>query len=45
VDVVEEVKQDRSWVAERAVVEEKTRGSACREEWMEGKDWAKETAY
>lgn len=44
-DVVEEVKQDRPWVAERAVAEETTRGSVYQEEWVEGKDWEKMIAY
>ena len=37
-DVVGEAKQDRPWVAERAVDEAKTRGLVYREEWVGGKD-------
>lgn len=44
-DVAEEVKQDRPWVAERAVAEETTRELVYQEEWVEGKDWAKMIAY
>lgn len=36
-DVGEEVKQDQPWEEEKAVAEVKTRGSVCREEWVEEK--------